>query len=118
MKYVSLIKDKQTNENQITIHESSPEKKDGEKPETSNMMLFGINSQFPQKHLNNTILSEDVKTNLTKNTQKVIEIEEYYYKKGKPYKRGYLLYGVPGSEKTSTIKALPNQYSRDTYILK
>ena len=49
--------------------------------------------------------------------KKFIENEDYYKTKGLPYKRGYLLYGPPGSGKTSKIKSLANQYSMDIYII-
>ena len=41
LKYASLIKDKQTNENQIIFHQSSIEKKESGKTEPPNMMLAG-----------------------------------------------------------------------------
>lgn len=40
-----------------------------------------------------------------------------YYSLGIPYRRGWLLRGVPGSGKTSLVGAIAGHYKRDIYIL-
>ena len=72
---------------------------------------------YSNKNLSNTIISNDVQINLIDDIKNFIESEEYYNTKGLPYKRGYLLYGPPGSGKTSIIKSIANQFSMDIYII-
>lgn len=43
--------------------------------------------------------------------------QEWYINRGIPYRRGYLLYGIPGSGKTSLICALAGHFKTNLYIL-
>lgn len=43
--------------------------------------------------------------------------KQFYKSKGIPYRRGYLLYGVPGSGKTSTVMSLAGQYGYHICLL-
>jgi chaperone BCS1 len=44
-----------------------------------------------------------------------LESEHLYNKLGIPYKRGYLLYGLPGTGKTSTVYAISHRTQRSIY---
>jgi chaperone BCS1 len=47
------------------------------------------------------VLPENVKEDLLEDAMEFLAGEGFYRERGLPYRRGYLLYGVPGSGKTS-----------------
>jgi Cdc6-like AAA superfamily ATPase len=69
------------------------------------------------KNFKNTILTDNVTTELLEDLEKFMQTEEYYNNKGIPYKRGYLLYGPPGTGKTSILKAIASHYGMDIYVI-
>lgn len=54
---------------------------------------------------------------LVKDVESFVSSESYYNDLGIPYRRGYLLHGVPGSGKTSSIIALAGALRMNIYIL-
>ncbi|KZT21011.1 P-loop containing nucleoside triphosphate hydrolase protein [Neolentinus lepideus HHB14362 ss-1] len=46
-----------------------------------------------------------------------LQSEEWYAERGIPFRRGYLLYGVPGSGKTSLIHSLAGELGLDIYVV-
>jgi hypothetical protein len=62
------------------------------------------------KTMANTILSLDVEKKLFDDVEWFMNNEQWYTGKGIDYKRGYLIHGVPGTGKTSCIKAIANRY--------
>lgn len=69
------------------------------------------------KNLNNTIVPKEIKESFLQDIQNFINSEQYYIKKGLPYKRGYILYGPPGCGKTSIIKAIAKHYNIPIFII-
>lgn len=54
---------------------------------------------------------------IEKDIKEFITSKEWYKKRAIPYKRGYFLYGKPGTGKTSFITAITQKINRDMYIL-
>jgi ATP-dependent 26S proteasome regulatory subunit len=69
------------------------------------------------KNFQNTILSDEAKRNLVDDVHRFVDNEDYYNNKGIAYRRGYLLYGIPGSGKTSIIKAIASHYGMDIFLI-
>ncbi|KAI9109652.1 hypothetical protein K1719_019282 [Acacia pycnantha] len=53
-------------------------------------------------------LDPDIKRFMVEDLERFMSRKEYYKKVGKPWKRGYLLHGPPGTGKSSLIAAMAN----------
>ena len=62
------------------------------------------------KTMENTILASEVEKKLFDDIEWFMDNEQWYTDKGIDYKRGYMLFGIPGTGKTSSIKAIANRY--------
>lgn len=69
------------------------------------------------KTIENTIVTDNVKSMFFDNVGEFIRSEKVYSSRGTPYKRGYILHGEPGTGKTSLIKVIANTYSLPVFIL-
>ena len=59
-----------------------------------------------KRPINSVILDKGIMNNLVKDIEHFLAQPQWYIDRGIPYRRGYLLYGPPGSGKTSAIMAL------------
>lgn len=59
----------------------------------------------------------DVKEMVLKDLERFVKRREKYRRVGKAWKRGYLLYGPPGTEKSSLIATMANYLNFDIYDL-
>jgi len=75
------------------------------------------NKFITNKTMENTIVTEQVKKLYYDDLNKFINDKDKYYKKGIPYKRGYLLHGEPGCGKTSLIKAVAHDLNLPIFML-
>jgi hypothetical protein len=74
-------------------------------------------SKIPSRLLSTIYLDDNIKLQIKNDISKFIDNESEYALFGIPYKRTYMITGVPGSGKTSIIKALCNEFNKNLCIL-
>ncbi|PFH50261.1 hypothetical protein AMATHDRAFT_145587 [Amanita thiersii Skay4041] len=74
-------------------------------------------SDRPKRSLTSIILDPGVKDSLLADAKDFLESKAWYNARGIPFRRGYLLYGAPGSGKTSIIHSLAGALDLDIYII-
>ena len=62
------------------------------------------------KTITNTIVKQSVKENFYDDLIKFMDSDDVYKSRGISYKRGYLLYGIPGSGKSSLVASVANEW--------
>lgn len=62
-----------------------------------------------KRPLHSVVLGEGIKERITNDVFDFLERQQWYVDRGVPYRRGYLLYGPPGSGKSSFIQALAGE---------
>ena len=72
---------------------------------------WNILSKFKKRNIDSIFLDKGLKDKLVDDIDKFMKEEEVYEKYGIPYKRNYLLYGLPGTGKTSLIFSVASKYN-------
>lgn len=73
-------------------------------------------SSLPPRSIDTIYMDPVVKTKLVDDVNNFISSEQEYIKYGIPYKRCYLMEGIPGSGKSSTIFAIASMLKKDINI--
>ncbi|KAF7308897.1 Mitochondrial chaperone BCS1 [Mycena kentingensis (nom. inval.)] len=71
----------------------------------------------PKRNIGSIILDPGVAELLVDDARDFLDSKPWYAARGIPFRRGYLLYGAPGSGKTSIISAIAGELSLDVYIV-
>lgn len=70
-----------------------------------------------KRPLSSIVLDPGVREFLVKDVKDFLASKAWYQERGIPFRRGYLLYGVPGSGKTSVIQAIAGELCLNVYML-
>jgi chaperone BCS1 len=70
-----------------------------------------------KRPMSSIVLNPGVKEMLLDDARDFLRSEKWYADRGIPFRRGYLLHGVPGSGKSSLIHALAGQLQLDIYVV-
>ncbi|KAG6811321.1 hypothetical protein H0H92_007985 [Tricholoma furcatifolium] len=70
-----------------------------------------------KRPMGSIVLNPGVKEMLLNDTKDFLRSEKWYADRGIPFRRGYLLHGVPGSGKSSLIHAIAGELMLDIYVV-
>ncbi|EIN11141.1 P-loop containing nucleoside triphosphate hydrolase protein [Punctularia strigosozonata HHB-11173 SS5] len=70
-----------------------------------------------KRPMSSIVLNPGVKEMLLADAKDFLKSEKWYADRGIPFRRGYLLYGVPGSGKSSLIHAIAGELLLDVYVV-
>ncbi|CAM0142099.1 unnamed protein product [Umbelopsis sp. WA50703] len=70
-----------------------------------------------KRPLSTIVISHTVKDRLVNDAKEFLDSENFYAERGLPYRRGYLLYGQPGSGKSSMIHSLAGELGLNIYVV-
>jgi len=71
----------------------------------------------PRRKFSSVILPKETKNEIVEHIDTFLNSREWYMKHGIPYRTGVILYGMPGTGKTSLVRALCDKFEKPLYIL-
>ncbi len=83
------------------------------------MQYWKLETMCPARTLNSIILPSIMKDELVLDITNFLssKTREFYNKHGIPYRRSYLFYGVPGTGKTSLVRAMAGHFGRSVCFI-
>lgn len=73
-------------------------------------------TRFPSRSLDSIVLPESLKSSIVNDVKKFLNEEKWYRDRHLEYNRGCILFGPPGTGKTSVVRALASDLSRPVYV--
>ncbi|KAJ7031905.1 P-loop containing nucleoside triphosphate hydrolase protein [Mycena alexandri] len=100
-------------------------KKEYQAAEGSSVRIYAADSDCdflqvasrPKRKIDSVILEPGVSRLLVDDARDFLSSKAWYAARGIPFRRGYLLYGAPGSGKTSIITSIAGVLNLDVYIV-
>ena len=74
-------------------------------------------TEVPPRSFDSVILRKDIKEGIMKKINDWVDSEDFYKSRGLAYKLGLIFKGLPGTGKTSIIKAIASSLGYDLYLL-
>ncbi|RKF80269.1 Mitochondrial chaperone BCS1 [Golovinomyces cichoracearum] len=84
-------------------------------PRGMDWVPFGVPRR--KRPLDSVILDKGIKETVLSDVKDFLKRQQWYIDRGIPYRRGYLLYGLPGSGKSSFIQALAGEIDFNIAII-
>lgn len=83
----------------------------------SSLWYWSRVGELSPRAIESVILPEEMSERLIADVEEFLRSRQWYAERGIPYRRGYLLEGVPGSGKSSFIRALASSLNLHLYML-
>lgn len=77
-----------------------------------------VPSEKPSRPLDTVVLPTGARDMIERDVREFLDSERWYVDRGLPYRRGYLLHGLPGTGKTSLVFALAGHFGLPLYVVR